>query len=50
MISYEYATDGTKLRALYATGTNNILSPIGVLNTNVDNDISVIIVFMSMGS
>ncbi len=39
MISYTYATDGTKLRALYATGTNNILSPIGVLNTNVDNDI-----------
>jgi RHS repeat-associated protein len=39
VISYTYATDGTKLRALYATGTNNILSPIGVLNTNVDNDI-----------
>ena len=39
VIFYTYATDGTKLRALYATGTNNILSPIGVLNTNVDNDI-----------
>lgn len=39
MISYIYATDGTKVKELYATGTNNILSPIGALNTNVNHDI-----------
>ena len=39
VISYTYATDGTKLKSLYATGTNDILSPIGTLDSNMDNDI-----------
>ena len=39
VISYIYATDGTKLKSLYATGTNDILSPIGTLDSNMDNDI-----------
>lgn len=28
-----------KVKELYATGANNILSPIGALNTNVNHDI-----------
>ena len=38
-ISYTYSSDGVKLKACYATGINNILSPIGVSGADVNVDI-----------